>query len=105
LTIIVSDGFENDPAGMTSAVYKLWKENLCNKKTSRVLHLNPCYNAENFDVKKLSNEIMTVGIRDVEDLPTLLEYSHFADGEASLAKLEAFLSHKFNLTQIDQSAK
>lgn len=89
--IIVSDGFENDVTGMTAMVYKLWKKHLCKENSQKVLHINPCYNAENFDVKKLSDDITTVGIRNVEDLPTILKYSLFADGSYSQTEFEEYL--------------
>ena len=44
----------------------------------------------------LSPRMPTVGLRDAEDLPTLLGFARFADGTAPLEELEAYLERRVN---------
>jgi len=94
IILIISDGFENDPPGLTSRVYQAWLE-MQGKSVVSVLHLNPVYDAENYNVKKLGNGITSLGIRNAEDLTMILEYSQFASGLVTLEKLEKYLRYKF----------
>ncbi|QNE77815.1 hypothetical protein F0344_27370 [Streptomyces finlayi] len=38
-----------------------------------VVHVNPVYDADGFDVRRLTPSVPTAGIRDAEDLPALVE--------------------------------
>jgi hypothetical protein len=58
------------------------------------VHCNPVYNADDFSLHPLSPEIPTVGLRDAEDLPTMLGFARFAQGSASLAELEEYLAER-----------
>ncbi|VAW81933.1 FIG00838889: hypothetical protein [hydrothermal vent metagenome] len=92
--LILSDGFENDPAGLTAQIHHAW---LGLKQTSNtnIIHLNPVYDANSFNVKKLANTITTVGIRNAEDITVILEYCRFSNGRASIDLLEAFVYKKY----------
>ncbi len=99
--LIVSDGYENDPTGLTGRVYDAWRGIDGIDHQVRVLHLNPVYHAESYDVKPLSNNITSVGIRNVEDLPVTLEYGRFASGQASLGTLEKYLRGKLSENEMN----
>lgn len=59
-----------------------------------IAHLNPVYDADDFDVRRLSPAVPTAGIRDAEDLPTLVELARFAEGRVGLAGLRAHLDDR-----------
>jgi hypothetical protein len=99
--LIVSDGFDNDPPGVAGQVLEI-AQLLAHKRGSGpfLVHLNPVYDSEGFAPKSLSPDIPTMGIRDAEDIPTLLLFARFASSNASLPELlehletrvQAFLS-------------
>ncbi|MEO0842396.1 MAG: hypothetical protein AAF063_26320, partial [Cyanobacteria bacterium J06643_5] len=66
-----------------------------NNRTS-IVHCNPVFNAEDFSVHSLCPDIPTVGLRDAEDLPTMLSFAQFANGSASLSELEEYLFQRAN---------
>ncbi len=94
LILIVSDGAENDPPGVTDQVFRAWKQNFAESDNTRVIHLNPVYNADSFTVKPLSGEMLTLGIRDAEDLPFLLNYGKFVEEHSCLADFTEYLRGK-----------
>ena len=55
------------------------------------MHLNPAFDADNIAPRSLGADIATVGVRGAEDALTMLSFSRFAVGEASLADLESYL--------------
>jgi hypothetical protein len=59
-----------------------------------IVHLNPVYDADDFDVRRLAPGVPTAGVRDAEDLPTLVELARFAEGRVGLPKLRAHLSDR-----------
>jgi len=89
--IIVSDGHENDPSGALHELVRVFRERLDPQGTVSIVHLNPVFNAESFEPKRLSPLIPTIGVRDAEDLFTALSFADFASGEGSLEALEAHL--------------
>lgn len=88
LVVIVSDGFDNDPQGLAGAVCtaaaRLWPGTF-------MIHLNPVYDRQAFAPKSLSPSLPALGIRDADDVPTLLAFARFAHGEATMRDLSAAL--------------
>jgi hypothetical protein len=91
LIVIVSDGCENDPPRGTSEILRIYRRKIDPWHKTAIAHCNPVFNADDFTLRTLSPYIPTVGLRDAEDLPTMLGFARFADGSASLGDLEAYL--------------
>ncbi|MFD7225452.1 hypothetical protein ACFV9P_31315 [Streptomyces sp. NPDC059892] len=89
--VIVSDGWDNAPPGLAGEVLRVWRTRLDREGRTSVVHLNPVYDADGFDVRRLSASVPTAGIRDAEDLPALVEIAQFAEGRTGLAELRAYL--------------
>ncbi|MER7760344.1 hypothetical protein [Streptomyces sp. NPDC097619] len=89
--VIVSDGWDNAPAGLAGEVLRVWRTRLDPEGRTSVVHLNPVYDADGFDVRRLSPTVPTAGIRDAEDLPALVELAQFAEGRTGLPDLIAYL--------------
>ncbi len=88
LLVVVSDGYDNDPPTVAGQALEL-APRLC--PGCFVLHVNPVYDADGFAPRSLSPDVPTLGIRDGEDIATLVAFARFARGAASLAELEAHL--------------
>jgi hypothetical protein len=58
------------------------------------VHLNPVYDADDFDVHRLSADVPTVGVRDAEDIPALVEFAQLASGTGELAVLRSHLARR-----------
>ena len=91
IVILVSDGFENDPAGGAGEVARCFRERIDPARRTSIVHMNPVFESERYAPRGLGLAIPTVGLRDAEDLPTVLGFARFADGAAPLAELERFL--------------
>ncbi|GGL35042.1 hypothetical protein GCM10011588_57220 [Nocardia jinanensis] len=89
--VIVSDGWDNAPPGLAAEVLRVWRTCLDTDSRVDIVHLNPVYDAGDFEVRRLSATVPTVGIRDAEDLPALVELAHFAAGHTGLSELTAYL--------------
>ncbi|MCN9243518.1 hypothetical protein NGF19_22470 [Streptomyces sp. RY43-2] len=89
--VIVSDGWDNAPPGLAAEVLRIWRTRLDPERRTSVVHLNPVYDAADFDVRRLSPTVPTAGIRDAEDLPALVELAQFAEGRTGLAELTTYL--------------
>jgi hypothetical protein len=87
--VIVSDGWDNAPYGLAAEVLRVWRTNVDPSCRVSVVHLNPVYDADDFDVKQLSPHVPTVGVRDAEDVPALVEYARFTEGRIGLVELRA----------------
>ena len=72
----------------------MWRTRLDPARRTSVVHLNPVYDAETFDVRRLSAAVPTAGVRDAEDLPALVELARFAEGRTGLAELRAHLDDR-----------
>ncbi|MEA5568778.1 hypothetical protein [Anabaena sp. UHCC 0399] len=92
LVVIVSDGCENDPPNGAAEVLRIYRTKLDPQQQTSIIHCNPVFNTEDFSLHNLSPSIPTVGLRDAEDLPTMLGFARFADGSAPLSELEAYLA-------------
>lgn len=91
VVIVVSDGFENDPAGGAGEVARCFRERIDPARRTSIVHMNPVFDSERYAPRSLGAAVPTVGLRDAEDLPTVLGFARFADGAAPLADLERFL--------------
>ena len=94
VVVIVTDGWENDPPNAASEILRIYRDRLDPKQKTSIIHCNPVYNADDFSLHPLSPVIPTVGLRDAEDLPTMLGFARFAEGSASLAELESYLAER-----------
>ncbi|MFE7189391.1 hypothetical protein [Kitasatospora sp. NPDC057541] len=90
--VIVSDGWDNAPPGLAAEVLRVWRTRLDPEHRTSIVHLNPVYDAEGFDVRRLAPTVPTAGLRDAEDLPALVEFARFAEGRTDLAELTAHLA-------------
>jgi hypothetical protein len=91
LVVIVSDGHENAPPGAVCQVLRAFRTHVPGGRDVSVVHLNPVFDAEHFAPRTLGPDLPTVGIRDAEDLLTMLGFARFAEGTAPLAELETYL--------------
>ncbi|BAY35141.1 hypothetical protein NIES2107_70520 (plasmid) [Nostoc carneum NIES-2107] len=94
LVVIVSDGCDNYPPNGAAEVLRIFRAKLDPKRRTSIIHCNPVFNSEDFSLRNLSASIPTVGLRDAEDLPTMLGFARFADGSAPLSELEAYLAER-----------
>ncbi|MFE2296042.1 hypothetical protein [Streptomyces sp. NPDC059452] len=92
--VIVSDGWDNAPAGLAGEVLRVWRKRLDPGRRTAVVHVNPVYDAAGFDVRRLAAGVPTAGIRDAEDLPALVEIARFAEGRTGPAELYAYLDRR-----------
>ncbi|MFJ9975790.1 hypothetical protein [Streptomyces cyaneofuscatus] len=95
--VIVSDGWDNAPAGLAGEVLRVWRARLDPGRRTAVVHVNPVYDADGFDVRRLAAGVPTAGIRDAEDLPALVEIARFAEGRTGAAELHAYLDRRVAL--------
>ncbi|MFG2832565.1 hypothetical protein ACGFWI_34800 [Streptomyces sp. NPDC048434] len=92
--VIVSDGFDNAPPGLAGEVLRVWRTRLDPQGRTSVVHLNPVYDAEDFDVRRLAARVPTAGVRNAEDLPALVQLARFAEGRTGPAELRAHLDDR-----------
>ena len=92
LVVIVSDGFENSPHGGVAEVLRLVRERIAPERKFSIVHVNPVFDEERYAPRSLAPTIATVGLRDAEDLFTMLGFARFAEGSGTLAELEAWLA-------------
>ncbi|MEW1693342.1 hypothetical protein ACIQOF_04470 [Streptomyces sp. NPDC091265] len=92
--VIFSDGWDNAPCGLAGEVLRVWRTRLDPGRRTAVVHVNPVYDADGFDVRRLSPSVPTAGIRDAEDLPALVEIAQFSEGRTGPAALHAYLDRQ-----------
>ncbi|MFF3325959.1 hypothetical protein [Streptomyces sp. NPDC002889] len=92
--VIVSDGWDNAPPGLAGEVLRVWRKRLDPDRRTSVVHVNPVYDADGFDVRRLAPSVPTAGIRDAEDLAALVEIAQFTEGRTGLAELRAHLDER-----------
>ncbi|MEU0398061.1 hypothetical protein ABZ208_35985 [Streptomyces sp. NPDC006208] len=92
--VIVSDGWDNAPPGLAGEVLRVWRTRLDPDRRTSVVHVNPVYDADVFDVRRLAPSVPTTGIRDAEDLAALVEIAQFAEGRTGAAELQAYLDER-----------
>jgi hypothetical protein len=93
LLVVLSDGYDNDPPGGAAEVVRVFRERLDPEQRIGLVHLSPVYDADNISLRGLGPAIPTLGIRDAENVPTLLTFARFAGGSAELSELQAYLEH------------
>ena len=54
--------------------------------------MNPVFDTDDFQPHRLSREIFTVGLRDAEDIQSMMGFSQFAGGLVNLSNLEPHLA-------------
>ncbi|BAB73830.1 hypothetical protein ACN23B_10685 [Anabaena sp. FACHB-709] len=94
LIIIISDGCENDPPNGAAEVLRIYRTKLDPRGQTSIIHCNPVFNSDDFSLRTLSPAVPTVGLRDAEDLPTMLNFARFAEGSAPLSELETYLAQR-----------
>ena len=69
-----------------------------------IIHMNPVFDSNHYSPKPLGNSfrdrpgdasldlIATVGLRDAEDISTMIGFARFANGSAKLNVLEDYLA-------------
>ena len=72
LIVIISDGYENAPSGLSNQLLLTFKKKLDKKEKILIIQLNPVFAPEAEDIKKLSEAIQTYGIRDTRQLFLIL---------------------------------
>ena len=92
LVVIVSDGYENDPPGAVAEVVRLFRAHVPGGKRVSFVHANPVFDSDRYMPRTLGESLPTIGLRDSEDLLTMLGFARFADGTAPLSELEAYLA-------------
>ncbi|GIG91490.1 hypothetical protein [Plantactinospora endophytica] len=92
--VVVSDGWDNAPPGQAAEVLRIWGTRLDPERRTFVVHLNPVYDSDNFDVRRLGPAVATVGVRDAEDAAALVELARFATGTASFDELRRHLDDR-----------
>jgi hypothetical protein len=92
--VIVSDGWDNAPPGLAAEVLRVWRTRLDPDHSVAITHVNPVYDADGFDVRRLAPTVPTAGIRDAEDLPTLVELARLAEGRTGLDDVRAYLADR-----------
>lgn len=92
LVIIISDGSENDPPEGAAEVLRIYRTKLDRDRQTAIIHCNPVFDPNTFAPYILSPHIPTLGIREAEDLPTLINFARFADGDVSIRELEDYLA-------------
>ncbi|HEY3871699.1 MAG TPA: hypothetical protein VGM10_25280 [Actinocrinis sp.] len=91
---IVSDGWDNAPPGQAAEVLRVWRARLDPDQRTSIVHLNPVYDSEAFDVRRLAPGVPTVGVRDAEDAAALVELARFASGGARFDDLRRHLASR-----------
>ena len=72
----------------------IWRTRLDPDQHTSIVHLNPVYDADTFDVHRLAAGVATVGVRDAEDAAALVELARFATGSAGFDELRRHLADR-----------
>ena len=89
LIVIVSDGYENAPAGAANEIMRVYRSKI--SEEPRILHLNPVYNPKEYAPQSLGSHITTVGLRDAENIIVLLDLIFRVLKESNIHTLRALL--------------
>ncbi|MCH7232325.1 hypothetical protein L0U85_15885 [Glycomyces sp. L485] len=92
--VVVSDGWDNAPVGMAAEVLRVWEDRLDPEGKTAVAHLNPVFDAAGLQARRLAPTTPTIGIRDAEDLPELVEFARFATARTGIAELRAHIDSR-----------
>jgi len=106
VVVVLSDGYENDPPGAVAEIARVFRRKLDPERSVSIVHANPVFDSESYAPRTLGCAIPTVGLRDAEDLPTMLGFARFADGSAPLSLLEEYLAVRVReLLELDASRR
>lgn len=95
VVVVVSDGYDNDPPGAAGEVLRVFRERFDPTGNSvSIVHANPVFDADDFSPRALTPSVPTIGLRDAEDLPTMLAFARFATSDAGMSELASFLSRR-----------
>lgn len=94
LVVIVSDGYDNDPPKAVAELTRVFRSKLDPGRRTALVHVNPVFDSEGYAPRSFGTAVPTVGVRDAEDVPTVLGFARFAEGAASLSELEAYLASR-----------
>jgi hypothetical protein len=92
VVVLISDGYENDPPGAVNELVRVFRQKLDPEHRVSIIHANPVFDPGSLAPRALGAAVPTVGLRDAEDLPTMLGFARFADGTAPLSLLEEYLA-------------
>lgn len=92
LVVVVSDGYDNGPPNAVADLTRIFRAKLDPRRRTSIIHANPVFDSELFAPRGLGTSVPTVGVRDAEDLPTVLGFARFAEGAAPLSELEQYLA-------------
>ena len=92
LVVVVSDGYDNDPPNAVAEVTRVFRAKLDPARRTTLIHVNPVFASELYAPRSIGALVPTVGVRDAEDLPTVLHFARFAEGASPLAELEDYLA-------------
>ena len=92
LIVLLSDGYENAPPGATSEILRIARTKL--HIHTPVVHLCMVYDADNYMPRPLGPSVPTVGVRDPEDLPTMLSFARFVAGASTFGELQDWLESR-----------
>lgn len=92
LVVVVSDGYDNDPPNAVAEVTRIFRTKLDPARRTSIIHANPVFASELYAPRGIGALVPTVGVRDAEDLPTVLGFARFAEGAAPLSELEDYLA-------------
>ncbi len=92
LVVVVSDGYDNDPPNAVAEVTRIFRSKLDPARRTSIVHANPVFASELYAPRGIGALVPTVGVRDAEDLPTVLGFARFAEGAAPLSELEDYLA-------------
>nr|BFE56926.1 hypothetical protein GCM10020063_014520 [Dactylosporangium thailandense] len=92
--VVVSDGWDNAPPGQAAEVLRIWRQRLDPAARTSIVHLNPVFDGDAFDVRRLAPSVPSVGVRAAEDAAALVELARFATGTATFAELRVFLDDR-----------
>lgn len=71
LLVILSDGYENAPAGLAHQILHAYLTKIDKKKTI-IIHINPVFAPEMEEIRTLHKKILTMGIRNINQLALIL---------------------------------
>lgn len=92
MVIILSDGYENAPAGLVGQVVAVSRQRIPAFQHTSFIHLNPVFDPDNLAPRTLGAALPTVGVRNAEDVLSGLGFARFADGSTSLGELEEHMA-------------
>lgn len=67
--IVVSDGWDNYPPGQAAEVLWVWQTHLDPERRTEIVHLNPVYDSEAYDVRRRGRSRSSRRSADLRDPP------------------------------------